>query len=288
MTEYVRINRQYEVKWFPKIQSAIKSKVSSLISVVKDGGMNAGLRYLSTDMTNPELTSKVNDLYKEVGLRHARRNEIRLRSETRRKSVSIDLDQKRFGYSQEWVDFIQEYLKRFLIEKITFRVNETTRNELLDVMNEAIKEGWGISETVKHLEELPFTAIQAARIVRTEVNRAANTGVYAQGNSFEYELQKGWISVHDNRTRGVDPKDHADHIDMDGQWVDFYDVFRDPRNGVELQHPGDPKAPAGDTVNCRCNMTTRPKRNRNGRLIPKRRSTVVIYPNNRTQPVITI
>jgi len=107
--------------------------------------------------------------------------------------------------------------------------------------------------------------------------------------------RKEWISIHDHRTRGVNPKDHANHIALDGVTIDFEDYFVDPRNGVRLFQPGDPKAKgsakdkAASVINCRCNMALKPKRDSRGRLIPKRKTTSVIYPNqiNRGR-VITI
>lgn len=252
-----------------------------MIDLVKEKGAEQAANIFRQDLTNPELSKQVEKLYLEVGLRHARRNEIRLRDEIRRSAKAI-------GHSQVWIDFIKNYLRIFLTSKITFSVNETTRDALLKVLDKAIQEGWGLTKIVDKLESLPLTENQAARIVRTEVNRASNVGAYAQGNSFEYELQKGWISVHDNRTRGRDPNDHADHFHLDGQWVDFYDVFRDPRNGHTLQHPGDPEAEPEDTVFCRCSMTTRPKRDVNGKLIPKESRISVIRNFNRPQRTITI
>jgi hypothetical protein len=71
--------------------------------------------------------------------------------------------------------------------------------------------------------------------------------------------------------------------------IDFEDVFIDPRNGDRLKSPGDPTASASSTINCRCQLTLKPKEDARGRLIPKRRSTVVIYPNqNRTQRTVLI
>ena len=92
-------------------------------------------------------------------------------------------------------------------------------------------------------------------------------------------MQKEWVSVHDHRTRGTNPKDHASHVLLDGTVIDFDDVFIDPRNGDRLRHPGDPKASAESIINCRCNLTLKPKRDQRGRLIPKRKTTSVIYPN---------
>lgn len=281
MTEYVRINRQFEKLWFPKVKKALQGKVSSLIEKIQQDGIDAGQRYLQTDIGNFKLNKVIGDLYQQVGLRHARRTEIRLRAETSKfyrptqLPIVKSLELKRFGFAEAWAKRIRDYLMMHLIEKITFKVNETTRNKLLDVLQESINNGWGITETISHLEDLPFTGYQAARIVRTEVNRAANVGVLAQGAEFEYELMKTWISVRDNRTRGVDPEDHADHARMNGQTVDFDSVFIDPRNGHELKIPGDTKAPGEDTINCRCQMTTKAKRDDAGRLIRKRQLTTV-------------
>lgn len=264
--EYERINRKYESKYFPKVKKTLDKKISSLIDKLKQDGIDASVRYLQTDIGNYDLTAVIQKLYREVGLRHARKEEIRLRAEVSKSSRYV-IQTKGFGNVNEWVKWIQNYLQMFLISKITFTVNETTRRELLGVLTDAIDKGWGIDETVKHLEDMPFTAKQAARIVRTEVNRASNVGVSAQAHSFEYELMKEWISVEDKRTRGVKPKDHADHVHLNGQTVDLEEKFTDPRNGHVLDHPGDPNAKAEDTVNCRCTHTTEAKRDANGRLI---------------------
>lgn len=266
--EYVRINRKLERLWFPKVKKSIDSKVSSLIAKLKEDGVRAAIRYLNVDLPNAKLSSVINELYKSVGYIHARRTEKMLRKEVGKKSLNLEV--KRMGVSGAWIEFIQNYLRLFLIEKITFHVNETTRDVLLTVMNEAIEQGWGIDEIVNRLQALPFTKYQSARIVRTEINRASNVGVYAQGQSFEYELMKEWIAVHDNRTRGRNPEDKADHYHMNKQTVDFDEPFKDPRNGHLLRHPGDPKAGAVDVINCRCQMTSKPKRDSKGRLIRKK------------------
>lgn len=267
--EYEQQNRRLEKRWFPRVLKAINSKVSSLIGKLKSEGVDAAIRYISIDLGNFQLRAVIEEMYREVGLHHANKAERRLRKEVG-KSGKITLDTKRFGNAETWVQFIQKFLELYLIQKITFKVNETTRNELLKVLLEGVDKGWSVDEIVKRIEDLPFARYQAARIVRTEINRASNTGVHAQGETFEYELNKEWISVRDRRTRGVDPHDHADHLTMDAQQVDFNGHFKDPRNGHLLRFPGDPEAAAEDVINCRCNMYTVAKRDENGRLIPKK------------------
>lgn len=288
MSEYTELNRRFEKKYLPKVGKALKSKVSSLISKIESSGIDAAVRSLRVDLSNPALRKVLGQLYKEIGLRHARIAERRLRKEVSRKSFLISFEVKRFGLNQVWIDRMKQLLENFL-NQMSFTINETTREALLKVIQNGIEKGLSVSDIVNNLKELPFTRYQAARIVRTEINRAANVGIEAQGDSFEYELLKTWNSVNDVRTRGRDPEDHADHLRMDGQAVDFYDVFRDPRNGHELRFPGDPKAEAGDTVFCRCVMGTKPKRDQNGRLIPKKSRITVIRPNEIRRPrTITI
>lgn len=289
-TDFERINRRFEKKFFPKVQKAIKSKVSSLINVIRETGIDSGQRFISTDLTNIELSNTVKKLYLEVGLQYARREYRRQRQDIRTigfskkkamvlKTQSVPMETKGFGFNEQWVAFILQYLQQFLIEKITFRVAETTREKLLDVLQEGIAEGWSIDEMVKRLEDLPFTRFQAARITRTEINRAANVGTMAGVDTSEYEMNKEWIAAHDKRTRGNPydgQKDHADHWNLDAQVVDFNGKFKDPRNGDELEFPGDPKASAASTINCRCSVAPIPKRDENGFLVPKPQPAVVI------------
>jgi uncharacterized protein with gpF-like domain len=186
------------------------------------------------------------------------------------------METKGFGFNEQWIAFILQYLQQFLIDKITFKVSNTTRDKLLDVLQQGIADGLGIEDMVNLLEDLPFTRTQAARITRTEINRAANVGTMAGVSTSEYEMNKEWIAAHDHRTRGVNPKDHADHYNLDGQVVDIDGKFRDPINGHELSFPGDPEAAAEDVVNCRCSSAPIAKKDVNGFLVPKPQPAQVI------------
>jgi len=281
MTKYERINRKFETLFFPRIKKPIQDKINSLTAVVNTMGVHAGISYLNQKLTIDGLTLEVQRIYEVVGVRHA--------NDVTRGLKKQPIIKKGFGFNDDWVRFIQAYLQNHLIENITFNVNKTLRDYLLRVLQTSISEGWGIDETVRELRGSGFSDMQAARIVRTEVNTAANVGVLAAGETYDYEMQKKWISVHDFRTRGQNPKDHANHISLDGTTIDFDDVFVDPRNGDRLKHPGDPSASAASIINCRCNMALKPKRDSRGRLIPKRKTTSVIYPNQiRRGQIITI
>lgn len=276
ISQYVRVNRKFEVLFMPKVKRAIHVKVKAVIEDLKEGGYNLAKQRLHREIANEEMSRAIKSLYLNVGLRHARLTYSRL----------LHDQKKGFGFNPEWTAFILDYLKQFLLEKITFAVAETTRNALLVALSTGITNGLGIDGMIDILKEWPFERYQASRIVRTEVNRAANVGAAAQEKTGEYEQQKEWISVRDFRTRGHKPKDHANHVALNGTRIDAGDEFVDPRNGDRLQFPGDPKGKAESVINCRCSAAFVNKRDDKGNLIPKRKSTTVIFPGQVRRPQI--
>lgn len=287
------------------MRKVLLQEIEKVKGNVSSSGVQGAVNELSKTLGNPELAKVVERLYLEVGLRYARRTWRSLKEQERAsrkprriskasllqgvglatrskgdakidkqgepdaKRLAPSLETKGFGFNSVWVDFLKNYLFRFLLEKITYRVAESTREALLNVLNQSIEEGWGMEKTLKQLDDLPLSRTQAARIVRTEVTRAANTGAMAAGETFEYEQQKEWIAARDLRTRGRNPEDHASHVGLDGQVVDYDQPFTDPRNGDKLMFPGDPKASAASTIQCRCSVAITAKYDENFRLIPK-------------------
>lgn len=279
ISQYVRVNRKFEQLYLPKVSKALHFKTQLVINDLKEGGYNKAITNLSTDIGNEKLQDIIRTLYVDVGLRHARLTYRRIQTDIT----------KGFGFNQLWTDFILNYLNQFLIEKITFEVARTTRDALMKVLTAGTISGLGIDDMVNNLENWPFERYQAARIIRTEVNRAANVGATAQESTSEYEQQKTWLSVVDNRTRGQKPDEHANHVELNGVTIDKNDEFVDIRNGDRLQFPGDPKASAASTINCRCQVAYVNKRDANGELVPRRQLTAVTYPGqNYRGQVITV
>lgn len=299
-SEYIKdnqaIQRRYERAYYPSVKKAIQFKIDQTIHVVENYGIKTAINHLNNQVENIPLTKIIQDLALTVGLRFARRNYVNLNNQkVKGKGTGFyfvanapTVENKGFGFNEAWTNWIKNYLFDFIVTKISFKVFETTKDVLFTTLNQAIREGWGVDETVKALEALPLAKSQAARIVRTEITRAANAGTMAASSTFPYAQTKEWISTHDTRVRGFDPRDHASHLGMDGQTVNYENHFTDPRNGNELMFPGDPQAPPADTVNCRCAMAVLAKLDSNGRLIPKPKTTSVIYPTNRRRQIVTV
>ncbi|WP_405759448.1 phage minor head protein [Streptomyces sp. NBC_01420] len=86
------------------------------------------------------------------------------------------------------------------------------------------------------------------RIARTEAARAWNTATHAAAQALtgpDRPIVKQWRTRGDKRVRDA-------HGKVDGQLQFLDDPFR--VGGHDMQHPGDPSAPANLVVNCRCQL----------------------------------
>lgn len=119
-----------------------------------------------------------------------------------------------------------------------------TRDELIVGM----QEGESIQQLSTRVKEvLSTTDARARTIARTEVIGASNAGAMQQLELLgpDAPARKTWVSTHDARTR-------LSHRAADGQTVDFVAPFT--VGGAKFDYPGDPDAPAGERVNCRCTL----------------------------------
>jgi hypothetical protein len=180
------------------------------------------------------------------------------------------------GVAEEWTQYVNNWLAQYGLQMVV-TISGNSRDLLLRIVNEAIQEGTeqglGEAEIARMIqarlndERYTFTRFRAARIARTETNRASNMGHMEGAKSLPFEVSKVWIAAKDERTRRI-PRDEFDHWTLDGQTVDYYEPFNSM--GVQAMQPGDTSAPAGFTINCRCRVAFEPKRDRNGKLIRKR------------------
>ncbi len=279
--ENTRINRRFESKYFPLVLSSLNKVKADLIDFVRISGAEVASHRLNTQLVINGVAPTVQGLYKEVGLTHARRQYRRFPTPEQKAIPGL-------GFSELWTRNIQDVLNEFLTSKILFSASETTKNLLLKILQEGIREGWGVDRMVQELTEFEGLKFQAERIVRTEVTRASNIGTMEAGKSFRFEQQKEWISILDMRVRGRDLDDHSDHLHLNGQRVDFEQPFQDTRNRDLLNYPGDPTGKKESTINCRCTMALIAKRDERGRLIPKQSRITIDRNFSRQMQTITI
>ncbi len=126
-------------------------------------------------------------------------------------------------------------------------INDTSYEIIKGILRQANDEGWSIERIQKELRRnfLEFSRERAVRIARTEM-----TGVVNRGTIIAYEQigveTKEWLATQDEVTRDS-------HAAADGEVVPIDQPFI--RTGYPMDAPGDPTAPPGQVINCRCAVT---------------------------------
>ncbi len=192
---------------------------------------------------NPEIMQAVINLYKDAAIL-GKRNYMLV---------------KRFGAPTSFINRVLDYLKLHILNKVVVPISNTTQRIISNIIQQAIRKGWGVEKTAKYMESAPITKQRARLIIRTESVRATNLSQWLAADDEVYQIEKRWIAIEDNRTRPT----HS-HAGVDGQVHNLQDRFS---NG--LMYPGDPDGPASETCNCRCTLSYKVKRDANGRPVKK-------------------
>ena len=244
----LRRAKRYEKKYLNSVYSALNRQVLSYISAVRDYGA-AYAKRLQVDPTPVERALKAH--FKDVAISEANWTYTDLKT-VKRASI---------GVNEEWVKEVKAYLDKYLLNKAVLPISEYSRQRILEVLQQGIDEGLGSREIIAKLKGLEdVNKLRAMRIVRTETTRASNFGHMMGVNTSEYYYTKEWIAVDDARTR----RTHRHGSGVDGEKVGFEQPFS---NG--LMYPGDPNGGASETVNCRCTVGFRVKRDANGKPMRK-------------------
>lgn len=138
-----------------------------------------------------------------------------------REALDRDLRDRRFDRTVQRGDLsgaqIDRMVTRYRDRSLQWRAETIARTEMLRVLNQANQEG--LQQVVEQV------GIDRARVERV------------------------WRATKDHRTRDT-------HWAMDRQVRGIDEPFLSP-SGALLMHPGDPRAPASETVNCRCVIVNR-------------------------------
>lgn len=275
----LRVQKYIESKYLPSVYKALRQQIKFFTRLLKDGGVNYALTRFP--LMDDNMASVVKQIHLDAGKYAARRARQEITRETVKRTgaakgldlrdePSLQLKRTGFGFNERMISEIQEYFRLHLLEKAVLPISATTKARIETVLNKAVQEGWGVDRTIQELnsqEFLDMTKRRARTIVRTETVRASNFGTLAAAHHSEFEQVKIWIAVNDPRTR----RSHKHGTGVDGEERDLLSPFS---NG--LMFPGDPDAPPEQTLNCRCTIAIRAKRDARGRLIPKKREGLLV------------
>ena len=256
---WLKLHRSYEKKAFAIFRKGLRDAANKIPFDNLDAlNYKASIQF---NVSEEEIKKAYLKTYTTIGILYGNRV-----------GRGINRDSKAFTLDN-FADAYKRFLQQWLFNNTGLRI-QTVRQSLIDYLLKEIAngmdEGLTIREVAAKIEKLVnsrnFYRWQALRIARTETTASANYGASVAAEQSDYVLEKVWISSHDARTRRR-PDDKYDHYHLEGAVTDEKGLFED--NGAFLRFPGDPTAPAGAVINCRCSVALRPKRDANGRLVRK-------------------
>jgi hypothetical protein len=232
----------------PVVQEALQGQIDVAKEVIKTKGITAARAHLAGDLMNLALTKAIRSMYITAARGALQYPLYTIPKKKGAKSLFGDL-----------IKAILIYLDRHLLAKVVLPITQTTIEQVDDVLDDAVTNGWGVDRTVSELDSKELPEWRAKLIVRTEAVRAMNFSQTVAADSGDYEMEKQWIAIEDKRTR----LSHS-HAGVDGQRVDLYEPY-----GNGLMFPGDPNGGAAEVCNCRCTQGFFAKRDLEGNLVPK-------------------
>jgi Phage Mu protein F like protein len=140
---------------------------------------------------------------------------------------------------------IAEYMAEHTAEAVV-GISESLREVIANAIRQGQEENLSVEELARLIVDTTAGEIglaRARRIARTETHAAAMYGQQLAAQASPLQFNKTWLATEDSRTR-------ADHAEANGQTVALDEPF--VVGDVEMAYPGDPTAPAGQIINCRC------------------------------------
>jgi hypothetical protein len=278
--QYARLLLKIEQKYHPKILKAIRAYYKQVIDDIEADGIHAAKNRMNQHAMNEALLPVINDLYKKVGVWGAKLQFQELQQKAKAKQKAGG-----FGRNAEWITQVIAYLGRHALAFLQ-DITDTTRNDILKILQRGIDESLSISEIVREMRTTGLTDTRARTITRTEVVRAANVGHRIGARSFPFEVNKKWIAAIDHRTRHSHRLISGHVVDEEGYFEVAVYKGDKPTGAIDYMNaPGDPEASAANTINCRCRVIFEPKEDAQGNLIRREANQAPVIPMRRPQQI---
>lgn len=263
---FLRRQKIYENKYKKKYYAYLQAVNKSAADAYEKGS-------LEYDVYNSRLEAIYKQLYSDVTIQEAEMqwHEFDDPSIKQQKDLIDALASIFTNTDSVPINMWRSLLNDFVTVRIAGRITEvinTTRKRIAYLIEKGIEEGLGAREVAITIrKDTDFNKNRSLAIARTETITSANQGKYLAALSSPYVKQKKWLPTMDKRTRAT----HRDMVNV--PYVDLTQEFylQDMKTGSlePAQYPCDSRLSAGNTVNCRCIVIFRNKKDENGRLIRK-------------------
>lgn len=262
--KYAAQSKRIERKFMGRVFEALEWQVEQALPIIKASGPEMAKGQIDLMVFNEKIEPVLTDLHVHAGVFFANKGlrEINKIVRMRTKAAS-------FAFSIEWAEDIIEYFKLHLLEKAVYPVSQTTRDQILAVLEQGQREGWGYERIADALRDPQLLLWRARMIVRTETLFASEIGRKLAADKSDYETGKEWIAANDHRTRHSHRAVDGEIIAQDAKFAVSIYKGNLPIGVDMMTGPGDINASPGNVINCRCTAALVPLRDENGKLIPK-------------------
>lgn len=267
--EQVRASVSHESVLYDAMRSAIAKRYRATAEIVRMQGVSMAIASTSRLLYDDSIFEPLMKMYMDVSMYYAKRTyrELINRSESTSKGIKMPYEWKSIGrFEPIWRNAIDTFLRQ---HGVTFvgDINETTRKDLLRILNKGVSANQAESEIVTALTKSNIPGIRAMRIARTEVTRALNAGILLAGAALPFIVYKEWLTAEDEKVRG----NPFSHVALHGTILPLNVAFN---NGEEIRFPGDPLCSADNVINCRCTLNLLPNLDQLGRPIMREESVL--------------
>ena len=230
----------YEPRYVRRLTAALYASMAPALAAAEHG---ASPEVCAALVQAAPLKAALEELYQRVGVAFA-------------KAEYRQLTRQRKAFAPPpvvsgWLTRLKHFLQIEAPQRLSGMV-ATTRALVTDTLVKAGELGLGAKEAARLLRDqvASLTPGRALLIARTELVSASSFGSLLGAEATGLALDKYWIATRDARTR-------QSHIAADRQTVDIAALFS--IGGYPAKHPGDPRLPAAECVNCRCSLGYKPK-----------------------------
>jgi hypothetical protein len=251
--DIVRPSVASEVRLQAKVASIIKKRFNVVAKVARDQGYAFAYAFAARPLYDDNHFKPISSMYLSVATYYARRtyNESTAAFQDMLKGVILPQHWKSpRRFDALWRAALEQWLR---LHGATFvqDINNTTRKDLMRILNKASDAGLSQMDVYNLLIKSNVPTVRAARIARTETTRAVNAGILLGGASLPYETMKEWVTAEDERVRD----NPFSHTTLHGRVIPLDASFN---NGEDIRFPGDPLASAENVINCRCMLRVLP------------------------------
>ena len=244
------INERWAV---PLFINALKEQIKPIKDYLEQGNTLL-IPLLVESISESPIQLAMQKSYVHTGLKQAKWQYSQIKKQEV-KSISFFYD--------KWQKLLTDFMLLFGGERIT-GITDTTKEQIRFLLAVTQDQNMTVYEAAKYiLEQMnsrSFLFNRALIIARTETTTASNYAHTLANEDSDIQTEKKWVSTRDKRTR-------LSHLVANGQKVGNKEPFL--IGAVEMQYPGDAKAPAKEVVNCRCVVRFVAVLDANGMPMPK-------------------